>query len=54
MMGGGVIELRSIRSVVERAAYRGPIEVEIFNERIWETRLDDDVKLTKARFIEYI
>ena len=32
MMGDGVIELRRIRGEIERAGYRGPIEVEIFNE----------------------
>ena len=37
MMGDGVIELRRIRGEIERAGYMGPIEVEIFNESIWET-----------------
>jgi sugar phosphate isomerase/epimerase len=52
MMGDGVIELRKIRGEIERAGYRGPIEVEIFNESIWETPLDDLVRLTKERFVE--
>ena len=51
MMGDGVIELRRIRGEVERAGYRGPIEVEIFNESIWETPVDDLVRLTKERFV---
>jgi sugar phosphate isomerase/epimerase len=51
MMGDGVIELRRIRGEVERAGYRGPIEVEIFNERIWEMPLDEVVRLTKERFV---
>jgi sugar phosphate isomerase/epimerase len=51
MMGDGVIELRRIRGEVERAGYRGPIEVEIFNESIWEMPLDDLVRLTKERFV---
>jgi sugar phosphate isomerase/epimerase len=54
MMGDGVIELRSIRGVVERAGYSGPIEVEIFNEKIWGMPLDELVQLTKARFVEYV
>jgi sugar phosphate isomerase/epimerase len=52
MMGDGVIELRRIRGEVERAGYRGPIEVEIFNETIWELPVDELVRLTKKRFVE--
>jgi sugar phosphate isomerase/epimerase len=51
MMGDGVIELRRIRGEIERAGYRGPIEVEIFNESIWETPVDELVQLTKERFV---
>jgi sugar phosphate isomerase/epimerase len=53
MMGDGVIELRRIRGEVERAGYSGPIEVEIFNERIWATPLDELVRLTKERFVAH-
>src|SRR6185295_4835935 len=53
MMGDGVIELRRIRAEVERAGYRGPIEVEIFNESIWEMPLDDLVCLTRERFMAF-
>jgi sugar phosphate isomerase/epimerase len=52
MMGDGVIELRRIRGEIERAGYRGPIEVEIFNEEIWQTPLDELVRRTKERFVE--
>jgi sugar phosphate isomerase/epimerase len=52
MMGDGVIELRKIRGEIERAGYRGPIEVEIFNESIWERPVDELVQLTKERFVE--
>ena len=52
MMGDGVIELRRIRGEIERAGYMGPIEVEIFNESIWERPLDELVRLTKQRFVE--
>ncbi|MDB4889577.1 MAG: Xylose isomerase protein barrel, partial [Gemmatimonadetes bacterium] len=54
MMGDGVIELRSIRGAVERAGYRGPIEVEIFNEKIWAMPLDEVLALTKVRFVERV
>lgn len=36
MMGDGVIELIRIRQMVEEAGYDGPIEVEIFNQAIWD------------------
>lgn len=52
MMGDGVIELRRIRGEIERAGYRGPIEVEIFNESIWERPVDELVQQTKQRFVE--
>jgi sugar phosphate isomerase/epimerase len=35
MMGEGVIDIRSLRKSVERAGYIGPIEVEIFNQSLW-------------------
>jgi sugar phosphate isomerase/epimerase len=54
MMGDGVIELRAIRSAVEHAGYRGPIEVEIFNEAIWGLPLDEVLALTKERFVEHV
>ncbi|MEO8564202.1 MAG: sugar phosphate isomerase/epimerase family protein [bacterium] len=53
MMGDGVIELRRIRGEIERAGYRGPIEVEIFNERIWERPLDELVRETAERFVAF-
>ena len=53
MMGDGVIELRKVRGSVERAGYAGPIEVEIFNEAVWATPLDELLELTKARFLEH-
>ena len=51
MMGDGVIELRAIRGEVERAGYAGPIEVEIFNDRIWSMPVDELVQFTRDRFI---
>jgi len=54
MMGDGVIELRRMRGEIERAGYRGPIEVEIFNESLWEEPLDEIVALTMKRFVDYV
>jgi sugar phosphate isomerase/epimerase len=54
MMGDGVIELRRIREAVERVGYRGPVEVEIFNERIWSAPVDEIVATTRARFETHV
>nr|WP_132121403.1 sugar phosphate isomerase/epimerase family protein [Actinocrispum wychmicini] len=35
MMGDGCIELRRLREAVDATGYEGPIEVEIFNQTIW-------------------
>jgi len=51
MMGDGVIELRRIREAVERTGYAGPIEVEIFNQGVWDMPLDTLVPLVKERFL---
>jgi sugar phosphate isomerase/epimerase len=51
IMGDGVIELRPIRAAVERAGYAGPIEVEIFNEKVWSTPLDTLLPLIKERYL---
>jgi hypothetical protein len=51
MMGDGVIELRKLRQMVEKAGYRGPIEVEIFNETLWQMQPADLLRLTKERFL---
>jgi sugar phosphate isomerase/epimerase len=50
MMGDGVIEIRRLREAVDRAGYTGPIEVEIFNQKLWDMHGDDLMKLTIERF----
>jgi sugar phosphate isomerase/epimerase len=51
MMGDGVIEIRRIRDLVVDAGYEGPIEVEIFNEQLWQLHGIDLLRLIKERFI---
>ena len=46
MMGDGVIEIPKIRSWVERAGFKGLIEVEIFSALDWWTRPGDQVLAT--------
>src|SRR5205085_1909650 len=51
VMGDGIIELRRIRADVERAGYVGPIEVEVFNDAVWNMPLDSLLPLLKERFL---
>ena len=51
MMGDGVIELCRMRAAVDRAGYAGPIEVEIFNQAVWDTPLGILVPLVKERYL---
>lgn len=52
MMGDGVIDFTALGTSVRDAGYEGDIEVEIFNESIWERPLDDLVRQAKERFVE--
>jgi sugar phosphate isomerase/epimerase len=54
MIGDGVIDIRPIRAAVEQAGYAGPIEVEIFNQVIWDTPGDQVLALMCERFLEYV
>lgn len=50
MMGDGVADIRGLRAAVDRAGYVGPIEVEIFNQKIWDTPGDTVLKEMIERF----
>jgi sugar phosphate isomerase/epimerase len=54
MMGDGVIELRRLRTAVEAAGYHGPIEVEIFNQAIWDQPGEATLKLMKERYLQHV
>lgn len=54
MMGDGVIALRRIRQAVEEAGYLGPIEVEIFNEALWDRPGEETIALMKRRYLQYV
>jgi sugar phosphate isomerase/epimerase len=50
MMGDGVIDLRAIRAMVEKAGYRGLIEVEIFSAANWWKRpIEETLNVCKER-----
>lgn len=54
MMGDGWIELRKLREAVDQAGYKAPIEVEIFNETIWEMPPDEVLELMKERYLKEV
>jgi sugar phosphate isomerase/epimerase len=54
MMGDGIIGLRKLRRAVDAAGYDGPIEVEIFNEEIWNNADERLLELVKQRFVEHV
>jgi sugar phosphate isomerase/epimerase len=53
MMGDGPIEIRRIREAVDAAGYAGPVEVEIFNEDVWNAPGDEVLALTKERYLQH-
>ncbi|MGC4107501.1 MAG: sugar phosphate isomerase/epimerase family protein [Thermomicrobiales bacterium] len=54
MMGDGVCQIRRMREAVDAAGYTGPIEVEIFNQDIWERNGDDVMREMKQRFLDHV
>ncbi|MEU5403262.1 sugar phosphate isomerase/epimerase family protein [Streptomyces sp. NPDC005963] len=53
-LGDGSIELRRWRERVEAAGYRGPMEVELFNEVLWSRDGAEVVAETLRRFHEHV
>jgi len=54
LMGDGVIELRRLRTAVERAGHGGPIEVEILNQHIWDSPAREVLGAIQARYRECV
>lgn len=54
LMGDGVIEIRRLREAVEAAGYHGPIEVEIFNQQLWDHPTDEILREVARRFVERV
>lgn len=54
MMGDGVIDFDSIGAWVRKAGYRGDVEVEIFNEKVWATDGDQVIETMKERYRELV
>jgi sugar phosphate isomerase/epimerase len=49
MMGDGVIDIRSVRGLVEAQGFAGYAEVEIFSEAWWEKPMDEVLRTCIAR-----
>jgi sugar phosphate isomerase/epimerase len=54
MMGDGCIELRRLREAVDATGYSGPIEVEIFNQSIWDSPGDSVVDRVITTYREHV
>jgi sugar phosphate isomerase/epimerase len=54
LMGDGIIELRRLRAAVEDAGYRGPIEVEIFNQALWDLDGDRALQAITSRSLAHV
>jgi sugar phosphate isomerase/epimerase len=54
MMGDGQIDLRALFATALRAGYRGPVEVEIFNRRIWDLPGDEVLELMRERYRRHV
>ncbi|MEV8181159.1 sugar phosphate isomerase/epimerase family protein [Specibacter sp. NPDC078692] len=53
-MGDGVIDFAAIGQWVAEAGYKGVVEVEIFNEDIWNLPFAEVVDTVKARYAELV
>jgi sugar phosphate isomerase/epimerase len=54
MMGDGVIDFATITGWVRQAGYTGDIEVEIFNQDIWDADGDQVLATLKERWLELV
>ncbi|MBN9737766.1 MULTISPECIES: sugar phosphate isomerase/epimerase family protein [unclassified Pseudonocardia] len=54
MMGDGHIDFRSIANLVEAAGYRGDVEVEIFNQQVWDADPAEVARRTARAFVEHV
>ena len=54
MMGDGQIALRSLRRAVDAAGYTGDIEVEIFNQEIWDRDGDAVLATVVERYLGHV
>ncbi|HXM29760.1 MAG TPA: sugar phosphate isomerase/epimerase family protein [Chthoniobacterales bacterium] len=53
LMGDGYIDLSGISSIIEQAGYDGPIEVEIFNQALWQLAGRTALSRIRERFRKF-
>ncbi|MFF8730380.1 sugar phosphate isomerase/epimerase family protein [Streptomyces sp. NPDC015171] len=53
-LGDGAIDLRAWKERVDAAGYTGPIEVELFNERLWARDGREVLAETAERFVRHV
>ena len=53
-LGDGFIDFGSMTDAVETAGYEGFVEVEIFNQQIWDAPADETVGIVKRRFADLL
>lgn len=54
VMGDGVIDNHAFRLAVDRAQYSGLIEVEVFNQSLWNMPGDDVLRKVVERFVSLV
>lgn len=54
MMGDGFVDFATITRWVAEAGYTGDIEVEIFNQQIWDSNGHDVLETLKTRYAELV
>lgn len=50
MIGDGCIELHTLAAAIEKAGYRGDVEIEVLNERAWQGDLDTWLDTAVSRY----
>jgi sugar phosphate isomerase/epimerase len=53
-MGDGYVDFSSIGRWVTEAGYTGDVEVEIFNQAIWDTPGDEVLRVMKDRYVRHV
>jgi sugar phosphate isomerase/epimerase len=53
-MGDGYVDFASIGRWVTEAGYTGDVEVEIFNQAIWDTPGDEVLRIMKDRYVRHV
>jgi sugar phosphate isomerase/epimerase len=53
-IGDGAIDMPAIAAAIDSAGYAGYVEVEIFNQRIWDDPADDTAKTVRDRFVSIL